>query len=85
MERIINISYDVVNETFTIEGIKVSFFVLPQLIHELTHPDPRKWYRFERMDDTIIVHVRINEEERNGTPIARIGEPAAQANLRRQG
>jgi hypothetical protein len=80
MERTINFTYDVASETFTVEGIKISFFTLPLIIHELTHPDPRKWYRFERRDDTIIVHVRISEEEVNGYPIASIGQPAAQTN-----
>jgi hypothetical protein len=85
MNRTINLSYDTVSEILTVEGIQISLFVLPQLIHQLTHPDERKWYRFERKDDNIIVHVRINEEEPHGTPIANLGEPSPQANSGRQG
>jgi hypothetical protein len=75
IDRTIDFSYDVASETLTVEGIKISAFVIPQIIFELTHPDPRRWYRIERIEDHLVVHVRMTEfaEEPHGNPIASIG------------
>lgn len=57
-------------DAITVDGVRISLMVIPQMLYELTHPDPRKWYRFERVDDAIIVHVKITEDEPNGSRIA---------------
>jgi hypothetical protein len=58
-----------------IDGVRVPFDTIPQLLYELTHPDPRRWYRLERIENMIVVHVRMTEvpEETHGNPIASIG------------
>lgn len=56
-----------------VDGVAISLSLIPQALYELVHPDPRKWYRFERWGDQITVHVKISEEGNNGKPIANIG------------
>lgn len=46
-----------------IDDMRVSFEIIPQFLYELSHPDPRKWYRLERVGDRCIVHVRIDPDE----------------------
>ena len=73
MKAISNIT--LVQDGLVIDGVLIAYEVIPQMFYELTHPDPRKWYRFERAGDTIIVHVRISEtpEAFNGNGIATFG------------
>lgn len=56
------------DDALTIDGVHIPLRVIPQMLYELVHPDPRKWYRWERVDDVIIFHVRISEDS-NGTAI----------------
>ena len=49
-------------DSITIDGIRLPLAVIPQLLYQLAHPDPRKWYRWERMNGTLQVHVRISED-----------------------
>jgi hypothetical protein len=44
-------------DTLVIDGIRVSFDVIPQFLYEIANPDPRKWYRFERVGDELAVSV----------------------------
>jgi hypothetical protein len=57
-----------------VDGVAISFAAIPQMLYELAHPDPRKWYRFERVGDTVMVYVKISEEKPEGNPIASTGE-----------
>ena len=53
-----------------IEGVKIAYFAIPQIIHALINPNPRKWFRFERVNENeIYIHVRMTEDEPYGTPI----------------
>jgi hypothetical protein len=52
-----------------VDGVAIALSAIPQVLYEYAHPDPRKWYRFERMGDTIFVHVRISEDS-DGSVIA---------------
>jgi hypothetical protein len=62
-------------DALIVEGVRISLVLLPQVLYELTHPDPRKWYRFERIEDRLVVHVRITESiEPLSHPIATVGE-----------
>jgi hypothetical protein len=45
-----------------IDGMRVTFEIIPQFLYELANPDPRKWYRLERVGDRCIVHVKMNDE-----------------------
>jgi len=47
-----------------IDGMRVTFEIIPQFLHELANPDPAKWYRLERVGDRCIVHVKIDPELR---------------------
>ena len=51
------------DDALIIDGMRVTFEIIPQILYELSHPDPRKWYCFERIDDRCIVHVRIEPGE----------------------
>jgi hypothetical protein len=33
-----------------IDGMRVTFDIIPQFMYEFAHPDPRKWYRLERKE-----------------------------------
>jgi hypothetical protein len=46
-----------------IDGMRVTFEIVPQFLYELAHPDPHKWYRLERVGDRCIVHVKIDPDE----------------------
>lgn len=48
----------------SIDGLVVSFDVVTQFLYEIAHPDPRKWYNFERHGDLAIVHVEMREPTR---------------------
>jgi hypothetical protein len=68
-------SFQIYGDALIVEGVRISLVLLPQMLYELTHPDPRKWYRFERIEDKVIVHVRITESiEPLSHPIATVGE-----------
>lgn len=69
-------------DTLTIDGIQFSLMVIPQILYEITHPDPRKWYRLERIGDVIHVEVRITEPD-NGEPRADAG--SSSEGVRQQG
>jgi hypothetical protein len=56
-----------------VDGVRIRWDIIPQLLFELAHPDFRKWYRLERVGDDIIIHVKISEEEPNGNAIADTG------------
>jgi hypothetical protein len=56
-----------------IEGVRVSYEVLPHLIRCIVQPDPRRWLRFERQGDIVHVNVRLSEGETHGTDTAIIG------------
>ena len=49
--------------TFSVNGVEVMGAVVAQIINAVTHPDPTRhvWYRFERRDNTVIVHQRVDE------------------------
>jgi hypothetical protein len=47
-----------------IDGMRVTASAIPQALYELAHPDPRKWYNFERTGNTLLIHVEIREPER---------------------
>jgi len=46
-----------------IDGMKVTFDIIPQFMYEFAHPDPRKWFRLERRGDACLVHCEIRDEE----------------------
>lgn len=46
-------------DSITIDGMRVTFEVIPQFLYELAHPDPRKWFNFERIGDAAIVHMEM--------------------------
>ena len=52
------------DDALIIDGMRVTFEVIPQLLHEFANPDPSKWYRLERVGDRCIVHVKIDPELR---------------------
>jgi hypothetical protein len=69
-------SFQIDDDVLIVDGVRISLTLLPQMIYELAHPDPRKWYRLERIDNNIIVHMRITEDvdPLTAPPIATIGE-----------
>lgn len=56
-----------------IDGVRVSYAVLPHLILSVVRPDPRRWLRFQRLHNIVHVHVRLSEGEPYGTDTAIIG------------
>lgn len=60
-------------ERLYVDGVAIRFDVIPQLLYEFAHPDPRRWFRLERVGDVVTVHFKISEEEPNGQPIAHTG------------
>lgn len=53
----------------SVNGIEIPYMVVAQILNELTHPDPRKWIRMERVGDCVHISTRISEDEPNGTRI----------------
>jgi hypothetical protein len=51
------------DDALIIDGMRVTFEVIPQFLYELANPDPRKWYRLERVGDRCIIHVKIDPNE----------------------
>ena len=49
------------NDKLIVDGMQLTLNVIPQILYELAHPDPRKWYRFERVDNECIVHVEMRD------------------------
>jgi hypothetical protein len=58
-------------DALIVDGVRIAWRAIPELLFRLAHPDPRKWYRWEREGDTIQVHVKISEES-NGSHITSI-------------
>jgi hypothetical protein len=56
-----------------VDGVHFALSILPQLLYEITHPDPRKWYRLERIGDAIQVHVRISEDSNGNVIVTNAG------------
>lgn len=52
------------DDAIIIDGMRVTFEVIPQFLHELANPDPSRWYRLERVGDQCIIHVKIDPELR---------------------
>lgn len=42
-----------------VDGMYLNFNCIAQFLYDMAHPDPRKWYRFERIGDVCIVHLQI--------------------------
>jgi len=59
-------------DEFVVDGVRISLLQVSQFLYDLTHPDPRKWYRLERVGDVINVTVRIAEDS-DGSVIANAG------------
>jgi hypothetical protein len=55
---------EIERDTLIIDGGRVAFEIIPEILYELAHPDPRRWYNFERVNDQIIVHIEIREPQR---------------------
>jgi hypothetical protein len=53
-----------IDDTIAVNGIVVSATALPMLVNAVTNPDPRRWYRFERQGDSIIVHTKWETENK---------------------
>lgn len=60
-----------------VDSIEFNYMQIAELLSQLIHPDPRKWYRFERVDNRILIHVRMTEDEPNGTQVGTTGTPTA--------
>lgn len=45
-----------------VDGVAIGLSTIPQVLYEFAHPDPRKWFRFERIGDQVFIHVRISED-----------------------
>lgn len=71
-------------DSITIDGVRIALAVIPQLFYEMTHPDPRKWYRWERVGDTILVHVKIAEDT-DGNIIANTADGCSSKDSGREG
>jgi hypothetical protein len=81
-------------DTLLIDGVRVTFDLIPQFLYEIAHPDPRKWYRFERMNDELMVHVCYHDpsvfeqrplpEVSNGNYVRERGRGSADAGGARQ-
>jgi hypothetical protein len=56
-----------------INGVQMTYMVVAEIVAQIVHPDPRKWFRLERNGDIITVHVKLTEDEPNGTPIGTTG------------
>jgi hypothetical protein len=56
-----------------IDGMRVTFEIIPQFLYELANPDPRKWYRLERVGDRCIIHVKMNDETGEAIECPRCG------------
>ena len=55
---------EIQSDTLIIDGVRVTFGVIPEILYEIAHPDPRRWYNLERVNDVIIVHVEMREPQR---------------------
>jgi hypothetical protein len=45
-----------------VEGMNVPLHALPGLVNMLCKPDPNRWYRFERKNNQLTIHVRMTQE-----------------------
>jgi hypothetical protein len=44
-----------------LNGVRISGEAFAAFIDTITNPDPKRWYRFERQGDQIIVEVRESD------------------------
>lgn len=51
-------------DTVTINGAKIIGPALIDILNMVTQPNPRRWYRFERQDDLVLVHTKQDEESK---------------------
>lgn len=58
------------DDALIVDGVKLPIDIIPELLYCLAHPDPRRWYRFERVGNSAVVHVKISEEKPNGSVIS---------------
>jgi hypothetical protein len=63
----------------TVNGVFISYASALDLLKAVVQPDTRRWFRFEREGNVVIVHVRYSEEEPHGTPTGTIGTPSPSA------
>ena len=61
---------EIERDTLIIDGGRVAFEVIPEILYELAHPDPRRWYNFARVNNKIVVHVEMREPQRPVTDYA---------------
>ena len=61
----------------SLNGVELSYMQLAELINEITHPDPTRWFRLERVGDCVHINVRISEDEPHGTQINTVGNGEA--------
>ena len=45
-----------------VDGVQFSYAMLAELLYELAHPDPRKWFRFETLGDRSFINIRLEEQ-----------------------
>ena len=51
--------FDPFPDSVEVNGVKISGLMVPQIIAAFTDPDPKKWYRFERKDNMIVVETKV--------------------------
>ena len=51
------------DDAIIIDGMKVTFDIIPQFMYELAHPDPRRWYRLRRVGDACMVDIKMEPED----------------------
>lgn len=49
--------------SITINGVTLSGDALIQTLNQMTNPDPKRWFRFERHGSTVTVHTRIDDDQ----------------------
>lgn len=49
--------------SITINNVVITGDVLIQTLNQMTDPDPKKWFRFERHGNTVTVHTRIDDDQ----------------------
>jgi hypothetical protein len=48
-------------QVIEVNGIKFSGAIIAMMINTLTHPNPKRWYRFERTGEVITVETKETE------------------------
>jgi len=49
------------DDKLIVDGLVLTLNLIPQVFYELAHPDPRRWFSFERVDNALIVHVQYRD------------------------